>query len=157
MFDNTGKLRFSVVYDDDMPWPKDADGNGYTLELNDARGNVNDGLNWFAGCEGGSPGKAYIFPCNLGIDETSAASFSVYPNPAKSELFIQRNTNDHVDRADIRLRDALGQTVLVKQISFGATSLARLSLGEINNGIYFMEISMGSRQAPLLVKVVVAK
>ena len=157
LFDNTGKLRFSVVYDDDMPWPKDADGNGYTLELNDARGNVNDGLNWFAGCEGGSPGKAYIFPCNLGIDETSAASFSVYPNPAKSELFIQRNTNDHVDRADIRLRDALGQTVLVKLTSFGATSLARLSLGEINNGIYFMEISMGSRQAPLLVKVVVAK
>jgi len=157
LFDNTGKLRFSVVYDDDLPWPKDADGSGYTLEMNDARGNVNDGLNWFAGCKGGSPGKAYLFPCNLGIDETSAASFTVYPNPAKTELFILRKANDHADRADIRMRDALGQIVLVKQISFSATSLARLSLGEINNGIYFMEISMGNQQTPLLVKVVVAR
>jgi len=157
LFDNTGKLRFSVVYDDDIPWPKDADGFGYTLELTDARKNMCDGINWFAGCKGGSPGKTYTFPCNLGIDEPGTCSFNVYPNPAKSQLFILQKTNNSIDIADIRIRDAMGQIVLAQKVSFGGMSSARISLDGIQNGIYLMEITSGSQQPPLVIKVVVAK
>jgi len=156
LFDNIGKLQFSVVYNDDPPWPKDPDGNGYTLELADAHGIMCDGLNWFAGCPGGSPGKPYLFPCNIGIDEFGMTSFAVYPNPAKTQLFILQNKNNF-EKADIRLSDALGRTVLIKQVTFNGSSSTLLSLDGINNGIYFMKITTGSNQLPMVVRIVVAK
>ncbi|MFN8165275.1 MAG: hypothetical protein U0X76_03655 [Bacteroidia bacterium] len=41
------------------PWPAQADGLGYTCELLSQSGDPNDGTNWFAGCIGGSPGRAF--------------------------------------------------------------------------------------------------
>ena len=52
-------LFLSLEYSDIAPWATAADGEGYTLELRDSTGDFNDGNNWFAGCLGGSPGKAY--------------------------------------------------------------------------------------------------
>jgi len=156
LFDTTGKLQFSVVYNDDPPWPKDPDGNGYTLELADAHGIMCNGLNWFAGCKGGSPGKPYLFPCNLGLDEPGISSFAIYPNPAKTQLFIL-SKNNNIENADIRICDALGRTVLIKQITLNGSSSAQLSLDGINNGIYFMKITTGSNQLPLVVRIFVAK
>ncbi len=156
LFDNTGKLQFSVVYNDDPPWPKEPDGNGYTLELADVHGIMCDGLNWFSGCPGGSPGKPYSFPCSIGIDEVGARSFAVYPNPATTQLFIVQKENNF-EKADIQISDALGRAVLVKQISFNGSSSVRLSLDRINNGIYFMKITTSNNQPSHVVRVVIAR
>lgn len=59
LFDYKDSLFLSVFYSDQLPWPEGADGNGYTCELIDPLGDLNDGNNWFAGCIGGSPGRAY--------------------------------------------------------------------------------------------------
>ena len=54
-----GTLYKSFTYDNAAPWPLTPDGQGYTLELLNQAGNLDDGANWFAGCPGGSPGVAY--------------------------------------------------------------------------------------------------
>lgn len=54
-----GSVYKSFTYDNTAPWPLTPDGQGYTLELLSASGNLDDGTNWFAGCQGGSPGAAY--------------------------------------------------------------------------------------------------
>jgi len=87
LFDAQGKLYFSMIYDDHEPWPTDPDGEGFTLELADVNGDFNSGLNWFAGCPGGSPGEAYFEPCNTGIPETENAGL-IFPNPANKLINI---------------------------------------------------------------------
>jgi hypothetical protein len=59
IYDHLDNLYLSFTYQDQSPWPLTADGGGYTLELLSATGNLNLGTNWFAGCIGGSPGRAY--------------------------------------------------------------------------------------------------
>ncbi len=62
LFDSNGNLVVDMIYDDHSPWPTEPDGAGYTLELQSPSGNLNDGNNWFAGCMGGTPGRAYSGP-----------------------------------------------------------------------------------------------
>ncbi len=59
LFDYRDSLYLSVVYSDQLPWPLEADGDGYTCELINPYGDLNDGNNWFAGCLYGSPGRAF--------------------------------------------------------------------------------------------------
>jgi CotH kinase protein/Lamin Tail Domain/Chitobiase/beta-hexosaminidase C-terminal domain/Divergent InlB B-repeat domain len=77
--DSTGKLVMSVCYNDTAPWPLTPDGGGYTLEYNLNAANVNDGVNWFAGCPGGSPGTAYNANCsdctNYGCTNNAACNY----------------------------------------------------------------------------------
>jgi hypothetical protein len=67
-----------MVFDDDAPWPTDADGLGYTLELNYEGGaiHLSNGNNWIAGCLYGSPGVAYHPDCSVGIVENAIASMN---------------------------------------------------------------------------------
>jgi hypothetical protein len=46
--DYKDSLYLSLDYDDELPWPQAADGDGYTLELLSDTGNLSDGDNWFA-------------------------------------------------------------------------------------------------------------
>lgn len=58
LFGSDGSLFLSFYYQDIAPWPVTADGGGYTCELLNLTGDPNDGANWYAGCPGGSPGRA---------------------------------------------------------------------------------------------------
>lgn len=80
LFDNTGKIKFSVVYDDPPTtgWPATPDGGGATLELLSLNGKFNNGDNWFGGCIGGSPNVAYNANC---------------PTPASVHNPVSGNTN----------------------------------------------------------------
>lgn len=62
LFDNLNNLVAYVAYIDSLPWPRGADGEGRTLELNDPTAPLNSPNNWFDGCMGGSPGQPYT-PC----------------------------------------------------------------------------------------------
>ncbi|MFN3940810.1 MAG: lamin tail domain-containing protein, partial [Chitinophagales bacterium] len=94
MYDTTGRLQISVYYNDDAPWPAAADGAGYTLELIDANGVMNDGNNWTTICVGGSPGIAPFAPC---VPEDTVAGINatlweeevhVYPNQVNNILAV---------------------------------------------------------------------
>jgi len=58
LYNAANKLQFSVVYDNALPWDTTANGYGYTLNLIDPHGHMDDGNNWKADCFLGSPGVA---------------------------------------------------------------------------------------------------
>jgi len=62
LFDYRETTILEADYEDHSPWPVNADGQGYTLELDDPLGNLSSAGNWFSGCIGGSPGRAYYAP-----------------------------------------------------------------------------------------------
>ncbi|HQW00472.1 MAG TPA: CotH kinase family protein, partial [Bacteroidia bacterium] len=59
IYDYKDSLYQFVIFSDQSPWPIEADGLGYTCELLDPNGDMNNGGNWYRGCYGGSPGAAY--------------------------------------------------------------------------------------------------
>jgi len=78
LYNASDELVLAMVFDDDAPWPTDADGLGYTLELNYEGGaiHLSNGNNWIAGCLYGSPGVAYHPDCSVGIVENAIASMN---------------------------------------------------------------------------------
>ncbi len=78
--DYSGAEFLKFNYSDDLPWPLDADGYGYTCELIDPAGNLNSGSNWFAGCFGGSPGKGFSNNLSTLIDISGSSYFCAGSN-----------------------------------------------------------------------------
>ncbi len=59
IFNHNNAIYLTFNYLDIAPWPLAADGGGYTCELTSNTANPNNSSSWFAGCLGGSPGRAY--------------------------------------------------------------------------------------------------
>jgi hypothetical protein len=94
LYDNTGKLKYSVCYSASLPWTTAPNGGGKTLENAQYSGNHNQASTWFAGCPKGSPGRIYDPACTpIGINtiEKNNAFISVYPNPSSTTLYIESN------------------------------------------------------------------
>lgn len=81
LYDNTNKIKYCVRYNDNDPWPTDADGSGFTLELIDEGGNPNIADAWVAGCLFGSPGNPFILPCPTAIESIDPGNILVGPVP----------------------------------------------------------------------------
>jgi len=93
LYDEYGNMQFSMMYSGDGAWPQEANGLGKTLELLNLNGEFCDPLNWFAGCERGSPGAAFDPECPE--PEITGAAFidnpavDIYPNPAREFIVIR--------------------------------------------------------------------
>lgn len=87
---NKQKRHIGFVYADTLPWPICADGTGRTMEIKDETMKPNLNTNWFNGCIGGSPGKAYT-PCNESviISEINYNPKSSHDNGDWIELYNQ--------------------------------------------------------------------
>ena len=142
LYDTQGKLNFSTYYQNNEPWPQEANAMGYTLELLDSSGNVNSGENWFAGCVLGSPGTIYI-PCNTTFAQNTSLQkqLSVYPNPASGSFFLQLPASDNYN---LKLINMNGATVLDQQLT--NTSFALVECGELSRGIYILQITQADQQ-----------
>lgn len=57
LFDQYENLIASMQYWDQAPWPEKIAGSGRTIELISPELDMNDPVNWKAGCLGGSPGR----------------------------------------------------------------------------------------------------
>ncbi|MBK7214266.1 MAG: lamin tail domain-containing protein [Bacteroidales bacterium] len=156
LYDQNGKIRFSMAYDDDTPWPTEADGSGYTLEALDASGIMNDGLNWFAGCLQGSPGGTFVTPCHTGSEEAMPSEMDcrVYPNPA--DEYLEIILKESGVKGKLELRDALGHCQLSKDFENNAGSRIRIEVGNLASGIYFLHISGNESLKPIDLKVVIS-
>ncbi|HRH65390.1 MAG TPA: lamin tail domain-containing protein, partial [Bacteroidia bacterium] len=101
LFDSQGNLYLSFFYSDLAPWPVTADGGGYTCELSNVNGDLNDGNNWFAGCVGGSPGRAYSPLLSVPVSVTGNTTFcsggnvllSATSDPGYTYQWKRNNTN----------------------------------------------------------------
>ena len=148
LYNEKGKLVYSVYYNSVAPWPFDAMKTGKTLELVDSSKNASDGTNWISGCYGGSPGSYYSSNCILGIDKTnSSTAFALfYPNPVKTNFFIEFNTENwlNTEAVTVMIYDALGLVVEKhKQVFFDQKSndhKIEISVGALTTGIYFYQV-----------------
>lgn len=137
MYDNSGVLQMSLHYFDESPWPLEADGLGYTLELIDSTGVVNDAANWTTGCLYGSPGTWMSLPCpeSVAIDDPVAAGFHVYPNPAHDLVWIVLPYAAHWQ---CTLTDLQGRIIGVAKLS---GQNGNWQLPELNPGTYTLTIA----------------
>ena len=58
VYDYLDQPYLSLIYQTQLPWPVEADGDGYTCELQNNSTDLSNGSNWAIGCFGGSPGRS---------------------------------------------------------------------------------------------------
>ncbi|HOY30897.1 MAG TPA: CotH kinase family protein [Bacteroidales bacterium] len=141
LFDRDMNIYLSMTFSGNSPWPAGANGTGRTLELLSVSVNIDNPLNWFAGCPGGSPCGPFI-PCdNSGEDTINGNSdgiIAVYPNPVTESLIININPGS-LAKADFSftLYDMMGKTV------YKINDIPSDEFTVLNNylpGIYFYRI-----------------
>jgi hypothetical protein len=143
IYDASGILHLSICYDDSDPWPTEADGNGYTLELDDPDALLNNPLNWFAGCLGGSPGGPYNTDC-IAVDVqpvSTSNDWNIFPNPVDQQLTIQLD----VERDGIiQVTDVYGKIITQQTL----TSIVNtLSTSTWSSGIYLVMIEVNGKKS----------
>lgn len=126
IYDNTGKVKFTVCYKSTSPWPTTASGTSKTLENSAYTANQNAYTTWFAGCPKGSPGVAYT-PCiNVSVnDQTKDDYITLYPNPTSSELQILSSMS--ID--EISLLDYTGRFIQKVQLNNNILNVSHLQAG----------------------------
>lgn len=75
----------------------------------------------------------------LGLEESTANTVTVYPNPAKNSLYINANDGSY----SYQLCDLKGNVLLS---GFGHSGLTQLSLAGIANGVYLFKTTSGITQ-----------
>ena len=88
IFDYNNNLYLSILYQDISPWPIGADGGGYTCELLNQNNSLNDGTNWFAGCLGGSPGRAFSASLSSAVTISGNSTFCSGSNTTLSATSV---------------------------------------------------------------------
>lgn len=148
LYDADGNIVMSVCYDDTSPWPTEADGDGYTLELLDPTGNLNSGENWFAGCEGGSPGRPYDPDClEVAVDDpTKTENLFISPNPVTEILNI---AFEHETNGTISLTDVMGKRLIQARVN---GLQYQMKFENIPDGMYW--ITLESKEGRISKKVI---
>ncbi len=136
----SGKIKYSVRYKDALPWPIDADGSGFTLELVDEPGNPNDADSWVAGCLYGSPGIVFTIPCPTAINNVIPDGLTIGPNPFTT--YITLIVDESIHPESIEIFNAIGQSVATLQpVNNAITWNSKKADGEtVNDGIYFIVV-----------------
>jgi hypothetical protein len=139
VYDSSGNIQYSVWYDKANGWPTEANGGGKTLEPYGFTGDVNNGSNWFAGCNLGSPGWPYRAECYWGEEEQCIDKGKFIYNNNTRQLEVTFPYLD-CDGFTFHVVDAKGAAV-TNPIAFGSQLSTTVSLGGLSSGIYFVKIS----------------
>ncbi|MFH2095699.1 MAG: CotH kinase family protein, partial [Bacteroidota bacterium] len=139
LYDPEGNLFISAEYYSISPWPSSPNGGGTTLELIDPYDDPGHYTNWFAGCQGGSPGGPFQ-PCNTEIENPSEISFDFinYPNPFSEHTTFAFKL-DRAQNVEITLIDQQGKTaalVVNRRFSEGKNEVGFDASG-LNQGVYY--------------------
>jgi hypothetical protein len=150
LYNNFGKLIAGVKYSCEAPWPTETNNMGKTLELKDPYLSLNSPDNWYAGCLGGSPGAAFTLCDATGIGNSEESFLlQIYPNPAVDELNISLPTSMDKQNITCRMIDVMGKVVLSEVFSDVSRSVLKLSVANLSEGIYILQISNGYNQQNL--------
>ena len=87
--------------------------------------------NWFAGCPDGSPGKAFLPGCGLGIEELANDELQIYPNPTSSTLSFNM-----VGSGDILIFNLMGELLFTKKVNDGFQTI---DVSNLKAGFYFIQ------------------
>lgn len=128
LLDAFGNTIDEVTYSDETPWPEEADGDGYYLELMDSNLDNNDPLNWVAKIP-----DFPITPITLNLDDPNP-QITIYPNPANSQIHIHAN---HLIE-EITLTDFEGKVIYLNK---PFTLAHEIQLSTIAKGFYIVKVS----------------
>ena len=118
-----GNLIDEVTYSDIAPWPVEADGQGYFLQVIDPAGDNNDPANWQA---------AEMLRTSVS-SEAFEPRIEVYPNP--TQRYININSNSPIKA--VTLMDFEGRVLLQKQ---GTELSSQLNLAGLKTAIYLLTV-----------------
>lgn len=138
LFDASGKLVASVVYNSMNPWPSSPMNDDYTLEYNKSLNNQALPEAWFAGCQGGSPGVDFS-PCPV-LPE--GQNLYLYPNPTSNSLTVVfNNATNSSNITTIQFIDLQGKLVQTYEIDTYYSKLGtKFDVSSFANGYYFVRI-----------------
>lgn len=143
----------AVSYDDESPWPIDADGTGYTIELDTPELDNSLAESWAVSNNfGGTPG----YPNKMIIDaiddlESVPSEFNLsqnYPNPFNPSTNINFNIANSA-RVELSIFNVLGQkvhTLIDGSLNAGQHSVTFDATG-LTSGVYFYRLTAGANTA----------
>lgn len=125
LLDGFGNTIDEVTYNDQLPWPVEADGDGYFLELVDPNSDNSDPANWVA-----TQDVDFTLSTN---EELSRGGIDIYPNPVRDVLKVSSsNTIFSVGVLDVQGRYLRIEGVYKNDYL--------VNLEGYNPGIYFVEV-----------------
>ncbi len=140
LFDSNNKLIDSVAYSNISPWDDNADGTGYSLELNKFNIDNNNPLNWYASfVHSGTPGKLNSEYVSVKEIETeNDIYFTCYPNPVSDYTVLEYAAPSN-KQISINIYDLLGNKI--KEIFSGMAQKNRIhfSTESLEKGVYFIK------------------
>ena len=143
IFDSSGKLYNSMVYDEAISWPQGANGNGFTLELIDEVGNLCDGTNWEDGCPEGSPGTEFVTPCSINsVDDSDFGTDGaiIFPNPSSGVFHIRLpNSSNPKSEVMAEVYNYLGEKIYSTTFTSMSNGMT-LDLSGSPKGVYVIRI-----------------
>ncbi len=105
LYDNSGTLIDTVMYDNIAPWPTEPDGNGPTLELINPAWDNALAASWAAAALHGTPGAEngnYVkVPDPATSQVTSQVTCDVLPNPFTSSAILRIRSAGIMEEASI--------------------------------------------------------
>ncbi len=143
LIDSEGVTHDSVNYDNDIPWPDNADGTGFTIELINPILDNNIGSNWkVSEFELGSAGRI-----NSSYDSTIT---SINSNYIINELnIVQNNRTINIESKElvdkIELFDLSGNELFRKTNSSLNFNKFTIDLDNYSRGVYFLIVYTDSR------------
>ncbi len=150
LVDKEDQLIDSLTYDDQVPWPIEADGLGATLELVDPASDNAKAGSWQASTGHGSPGKLNTVLTSIEKIKNEKIPekfllFQNYPNPFNPTTIIEYSI-PHEELVDLCLYDCLGRRirVLERGVQQAGHHSVVLQADGLSAGIYFYRFNAGT-------------
>lgn len=135
LYDETGTIIDTVLYDDVAPWPTEPDGNGPTLELINWTWDNALAESWSASPLNGTPGEENGSFVKLPEPEpVSEVRCQVLPNPFNHNAIFRISSDKVMENATIEIFNLFGQQV--QRIPSINTNYVPLFGDELVAGIY---------------------
>jgi hypothetical protein len=148
LYDLNGTLLQSVVFDTSTAWPQAPFNSDFTFEYLEANANQALASNWFQGCEGGSPGRAFS-ACPILPDNAFAW---LYPNPSSGQFTIAID-NQLTGNAgtDIQVFDLSGKLLYSQEypVEVGSVESIPMDLSFLRASMYLIRVSKASQSVTL--------
>jgi hypothetical protein len=145
--DNKKGIVDEVDYKVVRPWPENAGGTGYTIELTDLEADNNAGSNWMAHNLYGTPGMPYCASVTVADGESNTpvenALYANYPNPFNPVTTIEYSLS-HTSYVDLSVYNISGQKVatIIAKNQLPGNYKTSWDARDLASGIYFYRLSI---------------
>ncbi|MDA9773952.1 chitobiase/beta-hexosaminidase C-terminal domain-containing protein [Saprospiraceae bacterium] len=135
-----GDTIIQVKYDDELPWPIEADGDGHSLVSSKINpiGNQENPTDWIASFDDdcGSPGADDLLATSQKLTEEILSRIIVYPNPALTNSLLTIKSGKEIE--NIELFNLYGQKIPIRLVSQQNNKFELM--GPVYSGMYIIRI-----------------